>query len=93
CGGGAITMTVFGDTAYKQEVELTSDLVRYIPFTTETTTDPGLASGETKVVSSGGRGLESYLYRKVYENGAEVLSETVNHDKYSAQKRVVSVGP
>ncbi|MDO4541262.1 MAG: VanW family protein [Bacillota bacterium] len=93
CGGGTISMTLYGNTEYKQEVELISDVVRYIPFTTETVTDNSLAPGETKVTSSGGRGLESYLYKKVYENGVEVSSETVNHDTYSAQKRIVAVGP
>lgn len=93
CGGGTITMTIYGDTAQKQEVELISDVVRYIPFTTETVTDNSLAPGETKVTSSGGRGLESYLYKKVYKDGVEISSETVNHDTYSAQKRIVAQGP
>lgn len=93
CGGGTISMTIYGDTAQKQEVELISDVVRYIPFTTETVTDDSLAPGETKVTSSGGRGLESYLYKKVYKDGVEVSSETVNHDTYSAQKRIVAKGP
>lgn len=94
CGGGVITMTLYGNAEDKQNVELISDVVRYIPFTTETVTDTSLAPGETKVQSSGGRGLESYLYKKVYDaNGAEIASETVNHDIYSAQKRIVAVGP
>lgn len=93
CGGGVISMTIYGDTAYKQEVELVSEVVRYIPFSSETVTDESLAPGETEVVSSGGRGLESYLYKKVYENGELVSTETVNHDTYAAQKRIVAVGP
>lgn len=92
-GGGTMTMTIYGDTSYYQEVKIVSNVVRYIPYTTETKIDATLAPGEEQVKSSGKRGLECYVYKKVYENGAEVSFDTVSHDTYKAQTRVVIVGP
>lgn len=93
CGGGTITMQFYGNSALKKEVKIVSEVTRYIPFTTETVVDESLQPGTTKVKSSGGRGLECYVYKYIYENGEEVSATTVSHNTYRPQKRVVLTGP
>ncbi len=93
CGGGTITVTFYGNTDYKQDVEIVSEVLRYIPYTTETVTDNSLSPGAQKVKSSGARGLEAAVYKKILNNGAVVSTEKVSQDTYRAQKRIVLVGP
>lgn len=93
CSGGTITVTFYGNTEYKQDVEITSEVVRYIPYTTETVTDESLAPGTQQVKSSGSRGLEANVYRSIISNGQVISTETVSTSTYRAQKRIVLVGP
>ncbi len=93
CGGGTITMMVFGAASYKKEVEIVSEVLRYIPFSTETRLDKSLQPGTTKVKSSGNRGLECKVYKKILEDGEVVSTKMLSHNTYRAEKRVVLQGP
>ncbi len=93
CSGGTITMMIFGSASYKKEVEIVSDVLRYIPFSTETRLDNSLTPGTTKVQSSGNRGLEVKVYKKIIENGEVVSTVEISHDTYRAEKRIVLQGP
>ena len=93
CGGGVLTVSIYGDEKEKKDVSVTSEIIRHIPYKTEIITDKDLPKGSRYVRSSGKNGLECAVYRKILLNGEVVKSETVSHDIYAAQKKVVVVGP
>ena len=93
CGGGMLTVSVYGDTREKKEVSVTSEILRYIPFETETILDPDLPSGSQYVRSSGKRGLECSVCRTVSQGGKILKTEVVSHDIYMAQKRIIVSAP
>lgn len=93
CGGGSITMMIFGSDTLKKEVEIVSEIIRYLPFSTETKVDKSLAPGKTKVQASGNRGLECKVFRKLIEDGETVSTTQISHDTYRPEKRVVLQGP
>lgn len=93
CGGGKLTVSVYGDTREKKEVSVSSEILRYIPFETETVYDSALPAGSHYIRSSGKRGLECRVYRTISEGGTALKTETVSHDIYMAQKRIVVSAP
>lgn len=93
CGGGVLTVSVYGDVKEKKDVSVQSEITRYIPYKTETIVDKSLPSGSRYVRSSGKRGLECSVYRTISKNGEILKTETVSHDIYAAQKKIVVSGP
>lgn len=93
CGGGVITVSVYGDIGEKKDVSVSSEIIRYIPYETETVVDPDLSDGSSYVRSSGKRGLECSVSRSISLNGAEQKTETISHDIYMAQKKIIVTGP
>lgn len=92
-GGGALTVSIYGDSKEKKEVSVTSEITRYIPFQTETVIDKDLPDGSSYIRSSGKRGLECSVYRNIVQNDGMVTTETVSHDIYAAQKKIIVSGP
>lgn len=92
-GGGVLTVSVYGDSREKKEISVTSEILRYIPFQTETIVDKDLPDGSSYLRSSGKRGLECAVYRTISRNGVIEKTETVSHDIYAAQKKVIVSGP
>ena len=93
CSGGALTVSIYGDMREKAEVTVTSEILGYLPYRTERVIDPDLPSGSSYIRSSGKRGLECTVYRTVKKNGTEIRKETVSHDIYMAQKRIIVSSP
>lgn len=92
-GGGALTVSIYGDGREKKDISVRSEIIRTIPFQTETVTDKDLPCGSTYIRSSGKRGLECSVYRTISQNGKTLKTETVSHDIYAAQKKVIVSGP
>ncbi len=92
-GNGVLTVTIYGNTALKKEITVTSNILRYIPYTTETIIDKGLRGGSYYIKSAGKQGLECSVSRTVAENGTVLFSETVSHDTYMAQKQIIVTAP
>lgn len=93
-GGGSLTATVYGDTKYKQKIELSYVVDRKIPFGTVEEVNADLEAGATKVVANGGVGYEVRSYRKFLSNNGEVLKqEQLANDIYRPLNRIVQVGP
>lgn len=90
---GVLTVTIYGDASLKKEITVTSDIIRYIPYTTETIIDDDLADGTSYIKSTGKQGLECSVSRIVSKDGVVVSSETVSHDTYMAQKEVIVAAP
>lgn len=70
---------------------------RYISSVSYKTTyqnDASLATGETRVISSGSNGCKTATYKYVYDkNGTLISSECISRDTYSPHNKVVAVGP
>lgn len=65
-----------------------------VPYKTTYQNDASLATGETRVVSSGSNGCKTATYKYVYDkNGTLISSECISRDTYSPHKKVVAVGP
>ncbi len=90
---GVLTVTIYGNTALKKEITVTSNIIRYIPYTTETVIDEDLTGGSYYIKSRGKQGLECSVSRTIAENGAVLARETVSHDTYMAQKEIIVAAP
>lgn len=65
-----------------------------VPYKTTYQKDPSLATGETRVISSGSNGCKTATYKYVYDkNGTLISSECISRDTYSPHNKVVTVGP
>lgn len=65
-----------------------------VPYKTTYQNDASLATGETRVVSSGSNGCKTATYKYVYDkNGTLISSESISRDTYSPHNKVVAVGP
>lgn len=65
-----------------------------VPYKTTYQKDPSLATGETRVISSGSNGCKTATYKYVYDkNGTLISSECISRDTYSPHNKVVAVGP
>ena len=65
-----------------------------VPYKTTYQKDPSLATGETRVISSGSNGWKTATYKYVYDkNGTLISSECISRDTYSPHNKVVAVGP
>lgn len=65
-----------------------------VPYKTTYQNDASLATGETRVVSSGSNGCKTATYKYVYDkNGTLISSECISRDTYSPRNKVVAVGP
>lgn len=65
-----------------------------VPYKTTYQNDASLATGETRVVSSGSNGCKTATYKYVYDkNGTLISSECISQDTYSPHNKVVAVGP
>lgn len=65
-----------------------------VPYKTTYQNDASLATGETRVVSSGSNGWKTATYKYVYDkNGTLISSECISRDTYSPHNKVVAVGP
>lgn len=65
-----------------------------VPYKTTYQKDPFLATGETRVISSGSNGCKTATYKYVYDkNGTLISSECISRDTYSPHNKVVAVGP
>lgn len=65
-----------------------------VPYKTTYQNDASLATGETRVISSGSTGCKTATYKYVYDkNGTLISSECISRDTYSPHNKVVAVGP
>ena len=65
-----------------------------VPYKTTYQNDASLATGETRVISSGSNGCKTATYKYVYDkNGTLISSECISRDTYSPHTKVVAVGP
>lgn len=75
-------------------VVLDTRYISSVPYKTTYQNDASLATGETRVISSGSNGCKTATYKYVYDkNGTLISSECISRDTYSPHNKVVAVGP
>ncbi|MBQ1252452.1 MAG: VanW family protein, partial [Firmicutes bacterium] len=93
CRGGELTVSIYGNSEDKKDIFVDTEIIRYIPYKTETVIDSDLPKGSHYVRSSGKRGLECSVIRTISQNGEVLNTETISHDIYAAQKEVIVSAP
>lgn len=76
------------DTSY----ELSSEVVKVLPSTTEYIKDTSLPSGSSVLVSSGNNGYQVKVTRNTYKNNKLIASEVISYDTYKPISTVYRVG-
>jgi vancomycin resistance protein YoaR len=86
-GGGALTITVLGDTAEKKHVELDSVVDKVLDFQVVTKDDPSLEKGKRVVETAGVKGYQVRAFRVI--DGVRTL---LSQDVYKPVDEVVRIG-
>ena len=92
-GGGVAKVSIFGikeDVEY--EVEISANVLSYIPFSVVYENNSSLAEGQEKVVQNGMNGCKSVTYKIKKLNGKQVTSEVLSTDTYDALNKIIQKG-
>lgn len=92
--GSHLTVEIYGSPEDRKSIEIFTSRPKYTPVPGETTlVDNTLAPGARKVTDHGSRGVAVTVYRRVKSADGSTSTDVISHDKYPAQKAIVSVGP
>ena len=90
---GSLNISLYGIKEKEEyEVELISQYLGTIPYTTKYIYDANMSEGEQIVVSNGVNGYQSQSFISKKLNGVQVSYELLSKDTYNAQQKVVRVG-
>lgn len=90
---GSLNISLYGIKEKEEyEVELISQYLGTIPYTTKYIYDANMNEGEQIVVSNGVNGYQSQSFISKKLNGVQVSYELLSKDTYNAQQKVVRVG-
>jgi vancomycin resistance protein YoaR len=93
-GGGYLTVTIYGDTNFKQKIEVSNIVDQSTPFETVTLLDETLQPGQTKLDHNGQYGYVVRSFRIYYDsNGEKVKSESLGRSVYEKLNKTILVGP
>ena len=92
-GGGTLTVSVYGKKAADKTVEIFTERISTIPFSTREEVDETLAEGQTKTDQAGSNGAVVNTYKKVTENGKVTFNGFIHKSVYSPITKVVLVPP
>lgn len=92
-GGGVLTVSVYGTNTSGKKVEISTERVRTIPFSTVEEPDPSIAAGTTKTKQSGSDGAVVNTYKKVTEGGRVTSNKMIHTSYYNPINKVVLVPP
>lgn len=94
--GGTLTFSIYGKETRpaNREIKFVSETLRRTsPGNPQEIADASLAPGSRVQVQSAHYGIESRLWKYVYEDGEEVEKTLLNEDVYYPSKAVYRVGP
>ncbi|MDD4401561.1 MAG: VanW family protein [Desulfitobacteriaceae bacterium] len=92
--GGNLTITVYGNKQYKQNIKITHVVDRVIPFETITQRDTSLQPGQKKVIQDGKSGYIAKAFRSFYEtNGILIKTEQLSRNVYQSVDQIIVAGP
>ncbi len=93
-GGGYMTVNIYGDTNYKQKIEISNIIDKSTPFQTVTLPDESLQPGETKLDHNGQAGYVVRSFRIYYDqNGEKTKSESLGRSVYTPLNKTILAGP
>ena len=90
--GEYITIKIFGNTVYKRDVTIESEVTDEIAPGVVYENDPNLPSGTQVVKKEGATGYRAYMERVVYLNGKEEKRDAPIYSSYNAKNTVIAVG-
>ena len=89
CSGGTITVTFYGNTEYKQDVEITSEVSSLYSLYYRNGHRRKLGSRyAANKIQRFQRGLEANVYRSIISNGQVISTETVLPSTYRARNEL-----
>ena len=90
---GVCEMSIYGIKEEKEyKVEIESNVLSYIPYTTKYENDSSLAEGKEVVEQSGYNGCTSEAYRVLKLNGEVVSRTLLSKDTYDPMTRIIKRG-
>jgi len=93
-GGGKLTITLYGNLAFKKNVKLSYVIDQVIPFQEVRELKPDMAPGTEKVDHNGANGYVVRSFRSyLNEKGEVISSEQLARDHYKPLNKLVFVGP
>ena len=93
-GSGVAKIDIYGikeDVEY--DVEISTKILSYIPYSVIYEEDSSLAAGKEKVVQSGMNGCKSITYKILKLNGQQVSSTVLSTDTYDPMNKIIKRGP
>lgn len=92
--GGTLSIRIYGNTHYKQNIKLYSVVDKTIPFQTITKPDPELAPGQQIIEHRGFPGYVVRAFRQYLDgNGKVAKTESLGTDRYRPLNKLIKVGP
>ncbi len=92
--GGKLLVNIYGNTEYKQHIEISSIIDKTLDFSTVTELDETLAPGQEVVNNKGQLGYVARSFRTFYDkNGKIVRTEQLDTDTYRPLNRLILKGP
>lgn len=91
--GGKVTMSIYGTKTDDITVEITSETLETIPWSTKKEKDSSLDEGESKVITTPYTGYKVQTYRKLYDGAGNLISsEPEAYSNYRKRDKVIAVG-
>ncbi|NLX89220.1 MAG: hypothetical protein GXZ09_07440 [Syntrophomonadaceae bacterium] len=93
-GGGKLTITIYGNLAYKKNIKLSYVIDQVIPFQEVRELKPDMQPGTEKLDHSGAPGYIVRSFRShLNEKGETISTEQLSRDYYKPLNKLVFVGP
>ena len=90
---GIAKMDIYGIKEENEyEIEISTSIISYIPFSVVYEKDANYNEGYEKVTQNGSRGCKSITYKIFKLNGAEVSRTVLSTDTYDAMNKYVTIG-
>lgn len=92
--GGRLTISIYGNTLYKKNIEISNIIDQTLDYTTVIEQDPKLNPGEEKVDHNGQLGYVVRTFRTFYgEDGKIIKTEQLGRDTYDPLNKLIYHGP
>lgn len=90
---GIATVNIYGIKEENEyEVEISTTILNYIPYTVIYEDDATMEAGKEEVTQGGQKGCKSITYKILKQNGKEVSRSILSTDTYSAMNKYITRG-
>ena len=92
-GNGVAQIDIYGVKEEPEyEVEISTTVLEYIPYSTIYENDASLEEGKEKIVQGGANGCRSITYKIVKQNGKEISRTVLSKDTYDPMNKIIARG-